>query len=250
MKRESLLRYSRQIMLPDFGEEGQNKLRQSRVLVAGLGGLGSPAALYLAAAGVGCLVLADDDRTELGNLQRQILHGTPDLGELKTASARRRLEDLNPEVEIVTEERRLAGAFLEEHVARADLVLDASDNFATRFAINRACHSHRKPLVSGAAIRAEGQVAVFDHRQGGGPCYRCLYDDGVGNHGLNCAESGVLAPITGIIGTVQALEAIKILSGYGESLHGRLLVLDGAAMRWRDLRLPPDPACPVCSHRL
>ena len=250
MKRESLLRYSRQIMLPQFGEEGQEKLQRARVLVVGLGGLGCPAALYLAAAGVGCLVLADDDRSELGNLQRQILHGTPDLGEMKTASARRRLENLNPEVKLVTEERRLAGDFLEEHVAQADLVLDASDNFATRFAINRACRSHRKPLVSGAAIRAEGQVAVFDHRQGSGPCYRCLYDDKVGNRGLNCAESGVLAPITGIIGTVQALEALKLLSGYGESLHGRLLVLDGAAMRWRELKLPPDPSCPVCSSSL
>ena len=250
MKREELLRYSRQIMLPDFGEERQEQLRRACVLVAGLGGLGSPAALYLAAAGVGRLILADDDDIDLGNLQRQILYDTPQLGQPKTAAARQRLEQLNPEVQLEAEERRLAGALLEERVAEVDLVLDASDNFATRFALNRACHRQRKPLVSGAAIRAEGQVAVFDHREESGPCYRCLYDDSIGDQGLNCAESGILAPVTGIIGTVQALEALKVLSGYGTSLHGRLLVLDAAAMRWKELRLSPDPACPVCSGNL
>jgi adenylyltransferase/sulfurtransferase len=240
----TLLRYSRQIMLPQIGVEGQARLGSARALVIGLGGLGSPVAAYLAAAGFGTLELVDDDRVDLSNLQRQVLHETASIGLPKTASAAARLAALNPQVELVQRACRLQGTALTGAVEAADVVLDCSDNFATRFQLNRACRTAGRPLVSGAAIRWEGQVTVFDHRLGG-PCYRCLYPED-GQEDMRCSENGVIAPLVGAIGAVQALEAIKLVCGVGESLHGRLLVLDALHMQWRELRLRPDPACPVC----
>ena len=245
MEDEDLLRYSRQIMLPAFGVEAQERLLQARVLIVGAGGLGSPAALYLAAAGVGHLVIADDDEVDLTNLQRQILHGQDDLGRPKVDSARDRLAQVNPDTRVTALQTRLEGPALAAQVAEADLVLDASDNFDTRFAVNAACVAERTPLVSGAAIRMEGQLAVFRPDLGQGPCYRCLYRDGEEAE-QTCAENGILAPVVGVIGSLQALEAIKVLTGVGEAAGGRLLIFDGAACEFRTLRLRPDPACPVC----
>ncbi|MFB1488679.1 MULTISPECIES: ThiF family adenylyltransferase [unclassified Thiocapsa] len=242
-----LLRYSRQILLSDFGIEGQERLRASSVLVVGLGGLGSPVAMYLAAAGVGRLVLADFDAVDLSNLQRQIIHTTAQIGWPKAESARIALAAINPDVELVTVKRSLVEETLPDIVADVDLVLDCCDNFATRFAVNAACVAAGVPLVSGAAIRLEGQVTAFSG-QPGGPCYQCLYprDGGIDE---TCSTNGVLAPVVGIIGSIQATEAIKILTGLGEPLFGRLLLLDAALMQWRSLRLPSDPQCPVCSVR-
>ena len=236
-----LLRYSRQIMLPQIDVTGQERLLGSTALLIGLGGLGSPAAMYLAAAGVGHLILVDDDRVDLSNLQRQILHGTPDIGQPKTASAEKTLHRLNPEVRLTLIEERLENERLRETVRQADVVLDGSDNFATRFAVNDACVAERVPLVSGAAIRMEGQVSVF-RNDGTGPCYRCLYRD-EGELDARCSHNGVLAPVVGIIGSIQATEAIKLLTGIGETLHGRLLLLDALHMEWRSVKLRPDPAC-------
>ena len=247
MNDEQLLRYSRQIMLPQVDVAGQQLLLDSHALIIGLGGLGSPIAMYLAAAGVGRLTLADFDRIDLSNLQRQIAHGQADLGRLKVESAADRLRELNPEVAVTTLPERLEGEDLAAAVAAADVVLDASDNFATRFAINRACVGARTPLVSGAAIRLEGQVTVFTNEDGG-PCYRCLYDD-IPEEEARCSETGVLAPLVGIIGSVQALEAIKLLAGLGRPLAGRLLTLDAARMEWREIRYRRDPNCPVCASR-
>ncbi|WP_373510458.1 ThiF family adenylyltransferase [Thiocapsa sp.] len=240
-----LLRYSRQILLPDFGIAGQERLRASRVLVVGLGGLGSPVAMYLAAAGVGRLVLADFDAVDLSNLQRQIIHTTAQIGRPKAESARIALASLNPDVELVTVKRSLVEETLPDIIAGVDLVLDCCDNFQTRFAVNAACVAAGVPLVSGAAIRLEGQVTAFSGRPGG-PCYQCLYprDGGIDE---TCSTNGVLAPVVGIIGSIQATEAIKILTGLGEPLFGRLLLLDAALMQWRSLRLPADPSCPICS---
>lgn len=244
MDDNQLLRYSRQIMLPQIGIEGQERLRAARVLLIGLGGLGSPVAIYLASAGVGELVLVDFDRVELTNLQRQPLHTSERIGHPKVESAAATLEALNPETRLQRIDHRLEGAELAEQVAAADLVVDASDNFPTRFALNAACAAAGKPLVSGAAIRMEGQVTVFPGTPGG-PCYRCLYPES-GSVEETCSENGVLAPVVGIIGSIQALEAIKLLTGAGEPLIGRLLLLDAMNMEWRSLRLHPDPACPVC----
>ena len=244
MNDQQLLRYSRQIMLPGLGVEGQERLRAATVLVVGLGGLGSPVALYLAAAGVGRLLLADFDAVDLSNLQRQILHTTDRIGQPKADSARAALAAINPEVETIAVKRSLTDDTLPELVAQADLVVDGCDNFATRFAVNAACVAARKPLVSGAAIRLEGQVAVFSG-QPGGPCYQCLYP----RHGEvdeTCTANGVLAPLVGIIGSIQATEAIKVLTGLGRPLFGRLLLLDAADMEWRALAIPADPACPIC----
>ena len=240
-----LLRYSRQILLPDFGIQGQERLRASSVLVVGLGGLGSPVAMYLAAAGVGRLVLADFDAVDLSNLQRQIIHTTAQIGRPKAESARVALAALNPDVDLVTVKRSLVDETLPDIVADVDLVLDCCDNFQTRFAVNAACVAAGIPLVSGAAIRLEGQVTAFSG-QPGGPCYQCLYprDGGIDE---TCSTNGVLAPVVGIIGSIQATEAIKILTGLGEPLFGRLLLLDAALMQWRSLRLPSDPQCPICS---
>lgn len=249
MQDEQLLRYSRQIMLPSLDVAGQQRLLDARVLIVGMGGLGGPVALYLAAAGVGCLVLADHDRVELSNLQRQVIHGQADIGRSKVESARDRLYQLNPDVKVEMVDVSLDDASLDALLAsspRTDLVVDGCDNFATRFAVNRACVRHGVPLVSGAAIRMEGQVAVFDTRQSASPCYQCLYGGG-DDRDASCARNGVMAPLVGIIGSVQAMEAVKLLSGVGETLTGRLLLLDAMTMQWRELRLRRDPQCVVCA---
>lgn len=246
MNDEQLMRYSRQIMLPEMDVSGQQTLVSSRVLIVGMGGLGCPAALYLAAAGVGELAIADDDKVELSNLQRQIAHSASDLGLSKVNSAAASLRGLNPDISLECMEERLTGARMLEAVAKADLVLDCTDNFSTRFEINAACLQGKTPLVSGAAIRMEGQVAVFDSREALSPCYQCLYSEG-DDAAASCSDNGVLAPVVGIIGAMQALEAIKILTGIGTSLCGRLLLMDGRDMQWRELRLARDPNCPACS---
>ena len=246
MDDNQLLRYSRQILLRQIDIAGQQKLLDSRVLIVGLGGLGSPVAMYLAASGVGHLVIVDGDKVELTNLQRQIVHTTASIGEDKTASAARQLTALNPDIKITDVNRRLNEAELEEQVRAASVVVDASDNFATRFAINGACVKAKRPLVSGAVVRFEGQVAVFRPDLPDNPCYRCLYPD-TNTPEEACAEFGVLAPAAGVIGSLQATETIKVLLGIGQTLAGRLLVLDLLNMEWRTLRLRKDPACPVCT---
>jgi molybdopterin/thiamine biosynthesis adenylyltransferase len=247
MNDDQLLRYSRQILLPQVDAVGQQKLLDSRVLIIGMGGLGSPVSMYLAAAGVGTLVLVDFDEVDHSNLQRQIVHATADVGRPKVESARDSLLALNPEVDIITLNRKLEGAELAEQLSLADVVVDASDNFSTRFQLNDACVKARVPLVSGAAIRMEGQVTVFHNELQGSPCYRCLYKD-EGELDQACSTNGVLAPVVGIIGTVQATEVLKILLGIGETLGGRLMLLDAMTMEWRSLRLKKDPLCPVCSN--
>ncbi|MBV5310047.1 molybdopterin-synthase adenylyltransferase MoeB [Chromatium okenii] len=247
MINDQLSRYSRQILLPNFGITGQERLQAARVLIVGLGGLGSPVALYLAAAGVGRLLLADGDTVELSNLHRQIVHTTSRIGMLKAQSAQLALAEQNPEVELVTIEHRLTADNLPPLLAEVDVVVDCCDNFATRFALNAACVAARRPLVSGAVLRLEGQVTVFSG-QPGDPCYRCLYPDSEDFNGDTCATNGILAPIAGIIGSTQAAETLKILTGIGTPLIGQLLVLDGLTMRWRSLRLRADPACPVCTQ--
>lgn len=248
MNDEQLLRYSRQIMLPQVDVAGQQRLLDSTVLLMGVGGLGSPIAMYLAAAGIGHLVLVDHDRVDLSNLQRQIIHSTDHIGEPKVASAAYRLRALNPEARIHTIGHKLEGDALHRQIAAADVVVDGTDNFATRFAINAACYAERKPLVSGAVVRMEGQVTVFDPREASGPCYRCLYPD-EGGEMQTCSENGILAPIAGIIGSIQATETIKVLLGLGDTLVGRLLLLDAMTMEWRTVRLKRDPACAVCGTR-
>ena len=247
MNDDQLLRYSRHILLPQVGIEGQERLLHSHALVIGAGGLGSPAALYMATAGVGRITLADGDTVDLTNLQRQILHRTVSVGQPKAASARRTLGEYNPDIEVVALEERAEGSLLDALVASADVVLDCCDNFATRHAVNRACVRHSKPLVSGAAIRFDGQVSVFDMRRADAPCYHCLFPEGQEVDETRCAVMGVFAPITGIIGTVQAAEALKVLADIGETLNGRLLLLDGLSMEWRQVRLKKDSACAVCA---
>ena len=247
MKDQQLLRFSRQIMLPEMDVAGQQKLVDATVLIVGMGGLGCPAAMYLAAAGVGHLTIADDDTVELTNLQRQIAHSQSDLGVSKVASAEATLKGLNPDVKITSLARRLLGEELDQVVAGVDIVVDACDNFSTRFAVNRSCVKHRKPLVSGAAIRMEGQVAVFDSRDPSSPCYQCLYGQG-DDEDASCSQNGVMAPLVGIIGAVQAMETIKVITGIGDSLAGRLLLLDATTMQWREMKLPRDSHCPACSR--
>ncbi len=248
MDDEALLRYSRQIMLPEIDAAGQQALADASVLLIGAGGLGSPAALYLGAAGVGRLVIADADHVELSNLQRQIAHGTPDLGRPKVESARDAIHRLNPTVEVTPLPQRLEGDALDEAVAGVDLVLDGSDNFATRFAVNAACIRRRRPLVTAAVIRWEVQVAVFRGDRGEGPCYRCLFPE-TEDQRETCSETGVAAPLPGVAGSLQALEALKLITGAGEPLQGRLLIMDALSMRVRILHVPADPECPVCSGR-
>ena len=247
MDDQQLLRYSRHIMLPGFNVEGQQALLDAKVLIVGLGGLGSPAALYLAAAGVGHLILADGDRVELSNLQRQIAHRESSIGLPKAESAKQAAKALNADIQVTTIAEQLLGDNLRQQVMQADIVLDASDNFSTRFAVNQACIELTTPLVSGAAIRSEGQIIVFDPRQEDSPCYRCLYKDS-DDENLSCSESGVLAPLVGVIGAMQASEAIKLLVGYGETFTGRLLVLDMYSMETRILRVPKKSDCPVCAN--
>lgn len=247
MNDEQLLRYSRHILLPQIGIEGQERLLSSRALVIGAGGLGSPAALYLASAGVGRLTLCDPDNVDLTNLQRQIVHRMEAIGTPKVESARNTLASINPEVRVEAVRERVAGERLERLVAKADVVLDASDNFATRHAVNRACVAHRKPLVSGAGVRFDGQVTVFDLRNPQSPCYACLFPEQGESEDVRCAVMGVFAPLVGVIGAVQAAEALKLLAGFGQSLEGRLLLLDALAMEWRSIRLSRDPRCKVCA---
>ncbi len=242
MDDKQLLRYSRHILLPQIDVRGQEKLLAARVLIIGLGGLGSPVAMYLAASGVGQLVLVDHDKVDLTNLQRQIVHTTGGVGRGKTESAAQTLQALNPDTRITTINHKLEGAALAEQVRQADAVVDTTDNFASRFTINEACMRAGKPLISGAVVRFEGQVAVFPSD---GPCYRCLYSEG-GGADEACATFGVLAPAVGIIGSIQAVETLKVLLGIGQTLAGRLLLFDALAMEWREMRLRKDPLCPVC----
>jgi adenylyltransferase/sulfurtransferase len=245
MNDNQLLRYSRQIMLPLCDIEGQQKLLAANVLIVGAGGLGSPAAMYLAAAGIGGITIYDDDVVDLSNLQRQIAHHTPDIGTDKVISTRQTLKNLNPDVNVRAVKQRLTGEQLDLEVINADVVLDCSDNFPTRFAINNACVKHQTALVSGAAIRFEGQVSVFTPGFNNSPCYNCLYNSD-GEELQNCATNGVIAPITGIVGSIQALEAMKLIMGIGETLTGRLLLLDGLTMEWNTMKLRKNPMCPTC----
>ena len=245
MNDKQLLRYSRQILLDEISISGQQKLLDARVLIIGMGGLGSPVALYLAAAGIGHLTFADFDKVELSNLQRQIIHSTQSIGSPKVESAKQTALQINPGVEIHTINKELHTPFLQKVIRQHDVIIDCSDNFATRFQINQACVDEKKPLVSGAVIRMEGQVTVFDNRQSHSPCYRCLYTE-EGELEENCSNNGILAPIAGIIGSIQATETIKIISGL-PTLEGRLLLLDGKYMEWRNIKLKKDPCCPVCS---
>ncbi len=245
MNDNQLLRYSRQIMLPHCDIEGQQKLLAAKILIVGAGGLGSPAAMYLAAGGIGNITIYDDDKVELSNLQRQIAHHTPDIGIDKVISTQQTLNKLNPDVKVIAIKERLIGEQLELEVEKADVVLDCSDNFTTRFAINKACVRHQTALVSGAAIRFEGQVSVFTPGKNNSPCYNCLYNSD-GEELQNCATNGVIAPITGIIGSIQALETIKLILSAGDPLTGRLLLLDGLIMEWRTMRLRKNTACQTC----
>jgi len=245
---EQLLRYSRHLLLPELGVDGQTRLRAAHVLLIGAGGLGCPAALYLASGGVGRLTIADPDVVDLTNLQRQILYRTDTIGASKSESARAALHAINPEVEVVPLVLRLTGEALEGAVGAADLVLDCSDNFETRHAVNRACVRHARPLVSGAAIRFDGQLAVFDPRRAGAPCYACLFPEDAQAEETRCAVMGVLAPLTGAIGALQAIEAIKLITGIGESLAGRLLLFDALHGESRIVRIARDPHCPVCGR--
>ncbi len=245
MNDDNLLRYSRHLLLDGFDVDGQQRVQGAQVLVVGAGGLGCPAALYLSASGVGHLVIADDDIVDLTNLQRQIAHATADIGRAKVDSLADKLRAINPHSQVTALRLRLQGDELDKQVAAADLVLDCSDNFLTRLAVNRVCVERRKPLVSGAAIRAEGQVAVFNFCAGS-PCYACLYGEEKTEETLTCSQSGVLSPLVGIIGAMQAVEALKILAHFGDSLDGRLLLLDARTMEWRSLSLKKDPFCAVC----
>lgn len=247
MTDEELLRYSRHILLPEIGIEGQARIQAASALVIGAGGLGSPAAFYLASAGVGRLTLADGDAVDLTNLQRQILHTSDRIGQSKALSGQATLAALNPQVAVTAVTERLDGQALAEHVAAADVVLDCTDNFATRHAINRACVARRKPLVSGAAIRFDGQLAVFDLRAHESPCYACLFPEGEGQDEL-CAVMGVFAPVAGIVGTLQAAEALKLIAQVGTAMVGRLLLLDALSMDLRTVRFERDPDCTVCAE--
>lgn len=244
-----LLRYSRQILLPEIGFEGQSRLARANVLIVGAGGLGCPVALYLGASGVGRLVLADGDIVDLSNLQRQIGHSTDSIGESKALSLAARVRAINPDIIVEPRAERLMGVALQAAVGDVDLVVDASDNFATRHAVNRACVALGKPLVSGAAIGFAGQVAVFDTRHSLAPCYHCLFPEHSGEPELGCAEAGVLSPLVGIVGSIQAAETLKLLARAGEPLTGRLLLWDGLRAEARVVRVPRDLDCPVCGQR-
>jgi len=243
-----LLRYSRHILLPELGIDAQHKLLSAHALVVGAGGLGSPVSLYLAASGVGRITLCDHDKVDLTNLQRQIVHQTDSIGMQKVDSAQRTLARINPEVKVVALAERVQGSRLEQLVQESDLVVDATDNFATRHAINRACVRFRKPLVSGAGVRFDGQVTVFDLRQAESPCYNCLFPEHGDAEEMRCAVMGVFAPLVGIVGSIQAAEALKLIVGVGEPLQGRLLLLDALSMQTRTVKLSRDPACGVCGR--
>jgi len=247
MNDNQLLRYSRQIMLPQVDIEGQQKLLAANALIVGAGGLGSPASIYLAAAGIGTITIYDNDVVDLSNLQRQITHHTSDIGADKVISTRQTLNQLNPDIKIRAVKQRLEGEQLDSEVMQADVVLDCSDNFSTRFAVNKACVRHQTPLVSGAAIRFEGQVAVFTPGKNNSPCYNCLYNSD-GEEMQNCSTNGVIAPVTGVVGSIQALEAMKLIMNIGETLTGRLLLLDGLTMEWNMMKLRKNSNCPTCGN--
>lgn len=247
MNDDQLLRYSRHIMLPQVDIAGQEKICAGRVLIVGVGGLGSPAAMYLAASGVGTLILVDDDQVEISNLQRQIAHNEARVGVNKAASARKAVAELNRAVNVEVYSERLDDQALAEQVQKADVVLDCTDNFTSRKAINNMCVQMQTPLVSGAAIRLEGQITVFDKRDDDSPCYQCLYqlnDD----ENLSCAQSGVLSPLVGVVGTMQAVEALKVLGQFGQPLVGRLGLYDVMHGEWRYMKLKRDSQCEVCGH--
>jgi molybdopterin/thiamine biosynthesis adenylyltransferase len=246
MNDKQLLRYSRHILLPQINYEGQEKLVNSHALIVGAGGLGSPAALYLAASGVGTLTICDFDVVDLTNLQRQIVHTTSSVGINKAASAQQTLLAINPEIKINTICNKSTEDDFSKLIAQADVVIDCSDNFATRYTLNKLCVQLKKPLVSGAAIGFEGQVTVYDMRNDNSPCYHCLFPDNGEDTELRCATNGVFAPLVGMIGTTQAAEALKLLMGIGESLQGRLLLLDALSTEWRTIKLRKDAACIVC----
>ena len=246
MDDDQLLRYSRHILLPEIGIDGQQKLLDSQVLLIGAGGLGAPVSLYLVASGVGRLTICDDDSVDLTNLQRQIVHFTDSIGEYKVESARRTLSRINPQTIVTTVAERVTGEQLEQLVRSADVIIDCTDNFITRHAVNRACVKFSKALVSGAGVRFDGQVAVFDLRRADSPCYHCLFPESGDLEEMRCAVMGVFAPLVGIIGSIQAAEALKLLMGVGRNLTGRLLLLDALAMEWRSVRLKKDPQCVVC----
>jgi len=249
MNDSQLLRYSRHILLDEIGIEGQQKLLAAHALVIGAGGLGSPAAMYLTSAGVGRITLVDNDTVDLTNLQRQIAHTTERVGQPKAESARITLEQINPEITVTALNERVDDARLAGLVADADVVLDCTDNFATRHAVNRACVAARKPLVSGAVIRFDGQVSVFDPRGGELPCYSCLFPQDQQFEDVACSTMGVFAPLVGVVGAMQAAEALKLLMGVGASLAGRLLMLDGLHMEWTSIGVGRNGACPVCAHK-
>ncbi|MCC7113092.1 MAG: molybdopterin-synthase adenylyltransferase MoeB [Burkholderiales bacterium] len=249
MDDDQLLRYSRHLLLNELGPDAQARYAAARALVVGVGGLGNPAAHFLAASGVGTITLVDADAVDLTNLPRQILFASADVGTPKVDAAARRLAAVNPEVHLVALRERVDDARLAALVARADVVLDCTDNFTTRHAINRACVTAGKPLVSGAAVRFDGQVAVFDPRDPASPCYHCLFGEGDDLEETRCATMGVFAPLVGVVGAMQAAEALKVVAGVGRTLAGRLLLYDALAAQWRELRVPRDPRCPVCAQR-
>jgi adenylyltransferase/sulfurtransferase len=249
MNDDQLLRYSRHILLPQIGIDGQERILGARALVVGAGGLGSPVALFLATAGLGRITLCDGDAVDLTNLQRQIAHRIATVGVNKAESARMTLAALNPDVRVDVVPERVAGERLAALVAEHDVVLDCSDNFATRHAVNRACVAARVPLVSGAAVRFDGQVAVFDPRRPDGACYQCLFPEDTESEDVRCAVMGVFAPLVGVVGSLQAAEALKLVAGAGETIANRLLLYDALAAEWRSVRLTRDPACPVCGPR-
>lgn len=241
-------RYSRHLTLPQIGEAGQKRIQQAHVLVVGMGGLGSPVALYLAGAGIGQLTFADFDTVEVSNLQRQIAHTTERVGELKTHSAKTQCEAINPDIHINTIDHGLDEEDLAEIVPKCTAVVECSDNFPTRFAVNEACVKHGVPLISGAAIRFDGQIMVVRPDKAGTPCYRCLYKDG-SDTAETCAQTGILGPVVGMVGCVQAIETLKIVAGIGDDLSGRLVLFDGLGMEWNEIQLVQSPDCPVCAAR-
>ena len=247
MNDNQLLRYSRHILLPQIGYEGQDKLVNSHALIVGAGGLGSPVALYLAAGGVGTLTICDFDVVDLTNLQRQVVHTTEAVGINKALSAQQTLATLNPDTTVHIVTKKSTTQEFSRLITEADVVIDCSDNFATRYLLNTLCVQLNKPLVSGAAIGFEGQVTVFDMRNDESPCYHCLFPDNGEETEMRCADNGVFAPLVGMIGTTQAAEAMKLLMGIGESLQGRLLLLDVLTMQWREIKLSKDPECKVCN---
>jgi molybdopterin/thiamine biosynthesis adenylyltransferase len=247
MNDDQLLRYSRHILLDELGVSGQEKIINSRALIIGAGGLGSAAALFLGSSGVGQITICDDDRVDLTNLQRQIIHNTESIGKRKVDSAKKTLNLINPEVTVDTIESRISGDNLDELVDQASVVLDCSDNFETRHNVNKACVKSKTPLVSGASIKFDGQLVVFDSRQPNSPCYQCLFPEEKNLEETRCAVMGVFSPLVGIIGTAQAAEALKLISGTGQQSWGKLFLFDALSFEWRSIKLNKDPACPVCA---